>query len=74
MKKLLLFLALTVPLLGAIKKTPELVYVCQSKNAVAYHKSCTYCIGIKNCSHKIVALSKDDAINNLHLRACKICY
>lgn len=50
------------------------VYICISKNAVAYHKSRTSCRGIKNCTHEIKKVTLYDALNRYHLRACKICY
>jgi hypothetical protein len=53
-----------------IKKS-DLVYVCLSPKAYAYHKN--QCRGLLKCSHQIVKMNKSKA-NSLGYRMCKICY
>ena len=52
----------------------EEVYICVSKNAVAYHKSKNQCRGLGKCTHDIIKVTKEDAIRKYKYRACKICY
>lgn len=49
----------------------DMVLICQSKGAVAYHSH--ECGGLKRCSHTISKVSKSEAIR-MGLRACKKCY
>ena len=49
----------------------EMVLICKSKDAVAYHSH--ECGGLKRCSHTISKVSKSEAIK-MGLRACKKCY
>ena len=53
---------------GSIK-----VYVCDSSTSVAYHSSKS-CKGLNRCTHQIIEVSKQDAIDKYGKRACKICY
>lgn len=57
----------------SFKPIQDVVYVCNSKNAAVYHSSMS-CRGIKNCTHQITQMSVSDAVNNYHLRSCKICF
>ena len=49
------------------------VYVCDSSTSVAYHSS-SDCRGLNKCTHTIIRVSQNDAINKYGKRACKICY
>lgn len=59
--------------LSSFKSTPDSVYICVSKGAVAYHQS-TNCRGLRHCTHQIIKVTQYDAINKYHLRACHVCY
>ena len=54
-----------------VEKVEAQVYICKSKNAVAYHSY--KCHGLKRCKHTIEKVDKSDA-EDLKYRACKICY
>lgn len=81
MKKLLLILALFVLTANAnvisscsnVSEDQTSVYICDSKSSIVYHTSET-CAGLKHCSHQTLTISKEDAINKYHRRACKKCY
>jgi len=49
------------------------VYVCNSTTSVAYHSSST-CRGLNRCTHKIVKVTKKEAVETYGKRACKICF
>lgn len=72
MKKVLLLSALL--LVGfAFKGSDAKVFVCDSSTSVAYHSS-KNCRGLQKCTHEIINVPKNDAINVYGKRACKICY
>ena len=48
------------------------VYLCDSETAHVYH-STKDCRGLRNCTHKIIKVTLDDAVNKYNRRACKIC-
>jgi hypothetical protein len=48
-------------------------YICDSTNAVAYHKT-KDCDGLKECTHEIKIVSISEAKTIYNRRACKICY
>lgn len=71
MKKLLLILSV---LLLSFKIVPiEYVYVCDGKTSVAYH-STDNCKGLNRCTHTVIKVTKQDAINTYGKRACKLCW
>lgn len=78
MKKILLIatLLISVSIRGAVtvvpyaKATIDSVYICQSKSAYAYHSY--ECRGPARCTHRIVKITKAQAIT-LGYKACKIC-
>lgn len=49
------------------------VYICDSKDAVAYHKYKT-CRGLQKCTHQVLTVTESEAIDRYGRRACKICY
>ncbi len=49
------------------------VYVCYSATSVAYHSN-QNCKGLSRCTHKIIAVSENDAIKKYQKRMCKWCY
>ncbi len=49
------------------------VYICNSEGSVAYHSS-KECRGLQKCSHTILTVTLEDAVNKYNRRACKICY
>jgi hypothetical protein len=53
------------------KQSDEVVYVCLSPKAYAYHNN--QCRGLLKCSHQIVTMKRSKA-NSLGYRICKICY
>ncbi len=48
------------------------VYICVSKNAVAYHSN-QNCRGLNKCTHEIKNVNISKA-KDMGYRACKICY
>ena len=69
LKNLVLGVFLTVSFTGADTS----VYVCNSSTSVAYHVTKT-CSGLNRCTHEIITVTKNDAVNSYKKRACKICY
>lgn len=55
------------------KPAEEKVYICDSKGAYAYHSTLD-CGGLKNCTHEILTITKDKAINTYKRKPCKRCY
>lgn len=53
-------------------KTEDSVYICYSNTSYAYHSS-TDCRGLNRCTHKIIKVSKKDAVDKYGKRACKLC-
>jgi uncharacterized protein YgiM (DUF1202 family) len=49
------------------------VYICDSKNAYAYHSS-TSCRGLNRCTHGVYKVTKSEAVEDYRRQACKICY
>lgn len=49
------------------------VYICNSEGSVAYHSS-KECKGLQKCSHTILTVTLEEAVNNYNRRECKICY
>lgn len=54
------------------QKIETYVYICDSRTAYAYHSS-ENCSGLNRCSHKILKITLDEAINKYHRKPCKIC-
>jgi hypothetical protein len=48
------------------------VYVCDSKNSIAYHSSFD-CTGLNRCVHDIIKISESQA-KQIGLRRCKLCW
>ena len=48
-----------------------IVYICVTGKVYHSKRSCK---GLDNAKHKIIAVSKDEAISKYGRRACKICY
>lgn len=77
MKKIIFILSIIIstahasPLIRNSKARTDSVYICLSKSAYAYHSH--MCRGLANCSHKIIKISKAEAIR-MNKRACKNCY
>lgn len=66
MKTLILLLSLII-----IK--PDSVYICTGGSSYAYHNT-EYCMGLKNCRHKIIKVSLDDAVKKYNRKACHYCF
>lgn len=49
------------------------VYLCKSATAYVYHKT-TNCRGLAACTHKIIKVTQEEAIQEYGRRACKVCY
>jgi hypothetical protein len=49
------------------------VYICVSSTAYAYHWT-ESCRGLQRCTHRIIAVTLDEAKNTYQRRACGICY
>jgi len=79
MKKILLIAALlfsaaicnATTVSASVRVKVDSVYICQSKSAYAYHSY--ECRGLARCTHRIVKITKAQAIK-LGYKACKICY
>jgi hypothetical protein len=72
--KLIKHFSLLVSLLISLSFTlSTTVYVCDSNTSVAYHSNRS-CKGLNRCTHTIISVSENDAINRYGKRACKICY
>lgn len=56
----------------ASAKTEDLVYICYSNTSYAFHSS-PNCRGLNRCTHKIIKVSKKDAVASYGKRACKLC-
>ncbi len=54
-----------------ITATQTTVYLCVTGEV--YH-STRSCRGLNKATHKIIAVSKQDAVNKYKRRPCKICY
>jgi hypothetical protein len=48
------------------------VWICVSPAAVAYHID-KECQGLAKCTHPVISVSKQDAINKYGRRACRFC-
>ena len=70
--KVILKALLIVGLLACHQGEP-MVYVCNSKNSVAFHPS-KECKGLQQCTHEIIHISKKDAVDKYGKRACKMCH
>lgn len=49
------------------------VYLCKSATAYVYHQT-TRCRGLAACTHKIIEVTTEEAVNEYRRRACKVCY
>jgi hypothetical protein len=67
----LAFIIIINPEPSHVKKTEEIVYVCLSPKAYAYHNN--HCRGLLKCSHKIAKMNVTKA-KALGYRMCRICY
>lgn len=50
----------------------EMVYVCVSATAPAYHTN-KYCQGLQRCTHEIKRVTKKEAKEKYGRRPCEIC-
>jgi hypothetical protein len=58
----------------SFKPPDKYVYICKSPKAYAYH-STTTCRGMRQCTHEIIKVTLNDAINNYgKKKACGYCY
>lgn len=79
MKRLILIIALFVsvrssyalPTHFSSRTKRDSVLICQSKSAYAYHSH--VCRGLGRCTHKVVKMSKEDAIKAGY-KPCGFCY
>lgn len=53
------------------RQKADSVLICQSKSAHAYHSY--ICSGLSRCKHKIIKMSKEDAIKAGY-KPCGFCY
>ena len=51
----------------------DYVYICNSETSKVYHKI-DDCTGLDRCTHGIIRVTKSEAINKYHRRACHVCY
>lgn len=58
--------------LTAWQPAPQKVYICDSSSSYAYHID-RDCSGLGHCKHRILVVTKQDAINTYGRQACKIC-
>ena len=49
--------------------TQSTVYICNSRSSKAYHLD-KNCFALKNCSHNVYAVSREDAIHKYGRRLC----
>jgi len=63
-------LLLTVLLFNVARCAPTTVYICDSPHAIRYHLT-KDCKGLRNCSHRIVMISVDEA-KKKNLTLCKL--
>jgi len=72
----ILITTMLISLFLSLSTTPvnEDVYICISPTAKAYHKGKDACKGIRACTHKILKVSKEEAIKKYKYRACRFCY
>ena len=77
MKNFIIILSVFVATSYGFSKAPvaetsaDIVLICQSNNAKVYHSR--ECGGLKNCTHKVIKVSKAEAVK-MGRRACKRCY
>ena len=71
MKTLILFIAILVAAC-ANDKPVKYVYICDSPTAYAYHSDST-CEGLRDCHHRIIKVTLEDAVNKYHRKPCHIC-
>jgi len=57
---------------SSAKPSSTKVYICDSPTAYAYHLD-KNCSGLRHCTHGVLTVTKDQAINGYGRRACKIC-
>ncbi len=55
------------------KQTENVVYICSSPKAYAYHKSKS-CRGLNRCSYEVKSIPKSEATSKYKRSACKVCY
>ena len=67
--KYLSLLALVFILFSFSSTNGETVYICVSKNAVAYHLN-KECKGLKQCKAEVKAVSRNHAINTYGRKLC----
>ena len=76
---LIVFLSLAGALFTSARPAQKLralvvyVYICNSEGSVAYH-STTDCKGLNKCTHEVLTVTLDDAVDKYKRRACKLCY
>ena len=57
---------------GGRNNDTEMVYICVSETAYAYHSN-KYCQGLENCTHEIRKVSKNEAEEKYGRRPCRRC-
>jgi len=70
--KIKLLVLFSILLLTSCQQQAQ-VYVCTGTQSERYHKT-SACIGLQNCSKRIIKVTKDDAINEYNRTPCRICY
>lgn len=68
MKKLLVLLSFAL-CLSFTTDTQYTVYICNSKNATAYHLD-KNCFALRRCTYEVYAVSRTDAINKYGRKLC----
>jgi len=54
------------------EQTQTYVYICNSSGAKVYHSS-PNCRGLNRCSHGVIKVTLDEAVNKYGRRPCKVC-
>ncbi len=76
-----LFLLFTTALLFTSAAAPAMqqrtqevkVYICNSKESVAYHNNKS-CKGLQKCTHEVLSATQQQAEETYNRRPCKMCY
>lgn len=65
----ILFVLIVLISLSFKEDTQSTVYICNSRGSKAYHLN-KNCFALKNCSHNVYAVSREDAIYKYGRRLC----
>ncbi len=58
---------------GEHESTSEIVYICTGSSSECYHNTKS-CRGLRRCSKTIKEVTKEEAEDKYHRRACGYCY